>query len=140
MKMVEKVEPVEKKVAKYIAFNKKKFSSRINYITYEKRKNKENLSQIEQREEANGNPNFDGCEHMEDNDYFWFRPNSAEEIELLNKAYPTDYYGIDNSDIGKWICVEVCNDSVWFSRLDEGINYVKKLLGRLGYEMTVTDK
>lgn len=140
MKMIEKVELVEKKVAKYIAFDGKEFSSRNDCITYEEWKNRENLSQIEQCEEANGNPNFDGCEHMEYNDYFWFRPNSAEEIELLNKAYSTDDCGIDNSDIGKWICVEICNDSVWFSRLDEGIDYVRELLEKLGYEMTVTEK
>lgn len=77
---------------------------------------------------------------MEYDDYFWFRPKNAEEIELLKKAYPEDDYGIDNADIGKWICVEVCNDSVWFSRLDEGIDYVRELLGKLGYEMTVTEK
>ena len=140
MKMVEKVELVEKKVAKYIAFDGTEFSSRSDCIAYEERKNKENLSQIEQCEEAKGNPNFDGCEHMEYNDYFWFRPKNAEEIELLKKAYSADDYGIDNADIGKWICVEVCNDSVWFSRLDEGINYVRELLSRLGYEMTVTEK
>lgn len=87
MKMVEKVELVEKKVAKYIAFDGTEFSSRSDCIAYEERKNRENLSQIEQCEEAKGNPNFDGCEHMEYNDYFWFRPKSAEEIELLMKAY-----------------------------------------------------
>lgn len=140
MKTIEKVELVEKKVTVYVADDGTEFSRQGDCISYEERKNRESLSQIEQCAEAKGNPNFDGCEHMEYNDYLWFRPKSTEEIELLKKAYPADDFGIDDADIGKWICVEVCNDSVWYSRLDEGIDYVKELLGRLGYEMTVTEK
>lgn len=140
MKTVEKIEMVEKKIEMYVADDGTEFFSYTDCARYEENKNREMLNQIEQCEEARGNPNFDGTEHMEYNDYLWFRPKNEQEIELIKKAYPTDCKSIDNSDIGKWICIEKCADSNWYSKLDEGINYVKELLHRLGYEMTVTEK
>lgn len=140
MKTVEKIEMVEKKITKYVAEDGTEFFSYTDCARYEENKNREMLNQIEQCEEARGNPNFDALEHMEYSNYFWFRPKNEQEIELINKVYPTDDYRIDNTDIGKWICIEVCNDSIWHSRLDEGIQYVKNMLDKLGYEMTVTEK
>lgn len=140
MKTVEKIEMVEKKIAMYVADDGTEFSNSNDCMNYEKRKNRESLTVIEQCKDAEGNPNFDGIEHLDYYDYFWFKPKNAEEIELLQKVYPASDGGIDNSDIGKWICLETCEDSNWYSRLDEGINYVRELLHRLGYEMTVTEK
>ena len=140
MKTVETVEFLERKIIKYVAEDGTEFSTQRACADYEEEQNKKNLSVIEQCKDAEGNPNFDGNEHMEYYDYLWFRPKNAEEIELLNKAYNDDYSSLDNSDIGKWICVETSADSVWFSRLENGIEYVRELLNRLGYEMTVTEK
>lgn len=139
MKKIEKIELVERSVVKYIADDGLEFDTEESCKEYEQAKNERKLIQIEQCEQANGNPMFDGCEHMEYNEYIWYRPKNEEEIAILEAVYGTDC-GFSSDDIGKWICVENCDDSAWKSCLEDGIEYVKTILDRLGYTMTVTRK
>lgn len=139
MKEVTKIELVEKSVVKYIADDGTEFATLRACTDYEQTQNEKKLIQIEQCEQAKGNPMFDGCEHMEYNEYIWYRPKNEQEIAILEAVYGTDC-SFSSDDIGKWICMEVCNDSAWKSRLEDGIEYVQTVLDRLGYTMTVTEK
>lgn len=145
MKRIEKKELIEKVVPKYIADDGKEFTNEHDCLRYERTFALEKLEDIETNEDADGYPNFDGSECYESHSYTWYRPKNEHEIELLKAAYS---YGSHSATefhdgmIGKWVCVETdCSDDfLWVSMLDDGVEYAKTLLSRLGYDMVVTAK
>lgn len=127
MKTVETVKEII--VTKYIAEDGAEFSSREACLNYESLKGKEKLSMIEQCKEAEGCSNFDGWEHMECYDYFWFRPMSKKDVDILNKAFSQDSSNEITYDIiGEWICIECGSYDFSWSKLSDGISYVTDLL------------
>ena len=85
---------------------------------------------------------FDGEYHNTDeSDFYWFYPESEEQIAFLNKTFSqiglwNDNSPIfNNSDIGKWICVEDTYDRDFYrSPLEYQIGYVNRVLDGLGFQ------
>ena len=138
-----KTEVVVQEVKRYIAEDGKTFLNEDDCLKYEKglarARLKEKLDKIERCYEAWGMTPLDGCEHMEYHDYKWYRPKTEEEASVLNEWYEIEY-GIDNEEIGQWICIEECDDSSWSYALSYSIMRVKELFGLLGYDVTITKK
>lgn len=86
-------------------------------------------------------PNFDGGENYESHNYRWYRPRNKEEILLLINAYGEDT-NIGETDIGKWVCIETdCGDDyIWTTTLEDGINYARSILDKLGFDMEIKPK
>lgn len=143
MKKIEKKEMVEKIIPKYIADDGTEFTDEKECGRYERQIALEWLSVIETKPEAEGSPNFDGGECYESHNYIWYRPKNEQEIELLQAAYYDDgTVNFHDEMIGHWICVEIdcADDFLWVTTLDDGIEYARELLSRLGYDMVVTAK
>ncbi len=139
MKIVSKTEMVEKSVNKYEAFDGKLFDYYSDCEEYEQEKLEEKLVAIEQCEELEGYAPF-GCGESNDNHgYKWFRPKNEEEIAILQEVYGEDAR-IWESDIGKWICVEISDGDAWSYDLHDMIDYARKVLDKLGFDMTVTKR
>ncbi len=97
-------------------------------------------STVEHSFEAEGMPNINGCEAIEYHDYRWCKPKSTEEIDVMNDVYN---FCVPYDMVGKWICIEAennCEGIGWWSALEEGIDYAKRLFSALGYTMTVEKK
>lgn len=85
---------------------------------------------------------FDGDYHNpDDSNYYWFYPESEEQIAFLNKTFSqmslwNDNSPIfDNSDVGKWVCVEDTYDRDFYrSSLEYQIGYVNSVLDGLGFQ------
>ena len=143
MKKIEKKEMIEKIIPKHIADDGTEFTDEKECEQYERKIAMERLSVIETSSEAEGLPNFDGGECYESHNYTWYRPKDEHEIDLLNAAYSdgaqTEFY---EEMIGKWVCVETdcADDFLWVTTLDDGIEYARDVLAKLGYDMMVVEK
>lgn len=140
MEKVTETRMVEQTITRYKACDGKLFDSPTQCDAYERGIIIAGLAAIEQCEEARDNPNFDGSEYPDYHDYTWYKPKNEEEINLLNDAYELDSGYLTYDHIGKWVCVESTADYAFVSALDDGISYVKEVLRRLGYDMTITEK
>ena len=130
----EKVEQI-----RYVAEDGKRFLTAEECAEYENHQNflKSKLEGIESAIEIENSANFDGAENYESHSYYWYRPKSVDEIFYLEK-----YYGchIHESVVGEWICIEKDDGGdAWYSRLEDGMHYVRTLLQSLGYEITVKE-
>jgi len=130
---------VRKMVTEYISKDGRLFDSEEACDAWEKQLDFFNseLSKIETNPEAGGWMNIDGCEHVTDAGYDWYRPKSKEEIDILKRKYGDEYDEFRYDMIGKWICIEVDDGSVYVSELDSGIFYAKELLKKFGYRVTI---
>lgn len=84
----------------------------------------------------------DGERHNPDDSFYWFKPKTIEECEMINEAFPDGFGGLDPEYcIGKWICCEVGWDSdVWYSNIDDSIIYATELFNKLGYSIEIKEK
>ena len=141
MKEIERKQLVEKTTRVYVACDGKEFYYREECIEYENRVLVRTAMQVEHCEEIRRCPNFNGSDAYDEHDYIWYHPKSVEDCELLEKAYG-DYCKDFKKCIGKWICVEIGYDGVgsWLSTLDDGIEYARNILDKLGYRMEVHKK
>lgn len=143
MKKIEKKELIEKIIPKYIADDGTEFTDEKECERYERQIALERLSVIETSSEAQGLANFDGGECYESHNYVWYRPKDAHEIDLLKAAYDDEgHTDFSYNMIGQWICVETdcADDFLWVTTIDDGIEYAKDILSKLGYDMVVTAK
>lgn len=139
MEILQETRLVEQTITRYKASDGRVFDDPRFCADYERLCTKAKLKVIEQCEEANGSPNFDGSEYPDHHGYTWYRPKNQEEIDLLNAAYGNFDYGmLSEKHIGTWVCVEDGDDYAFVSALEDGIAYAKEVLRRLGYSMTVT--
>lgn len=128
----------------YVADDGTEFEYEWKCKEYEKELREKKAENVKHCKHLDGYANFDGMEYMECNSYRWYKPESEEDIEILNKAF-FDYGAysdnIDESYIGEWICIEETDDGdAYISTLEQGINYARKILSALGYEMIITEK
>ncbi len=138
MKEMMKPTTISQNIRVFVSDDGTEFEYLEQCIAYERKQQLKEIEQIEQCPEAEYQPNFNGSENMEFHEYKWFRPKNSNEIELLN-LYAGENACIDDTSIGKWVCVEI-GEAVWISTLDEGIEYVKTLLGNLGFDITISEK
>lgn len=145
MKIVKTQEQVTytKEVVKFVAEDGTEFEQEWRCRDYEREKAIDALGKIANSPpELDGFAPFDGNENMEEHSYRWFYIDSEETLESINEAYALDQYQtLGESELGEWVCIETndCGDA-WFSRLSNCIDYAKNVLGKLGFEMTVTKK
>lgn len=132
---------VKKVVTVYVSEDGKEFNSESECIMYEERIRRSCLETIHECKEADNFPPFDGCENMECNSYRWFRPENKEQVSMLNYCIEQKDK-IGDSCIGKWVCIEFDyrGTPYWSSTLECCIEYAKDLLGKLGYNITVTPR
>ncbi len=139
MQKIERIEFIEKQITKYVAEDGVEFERQQDCFEYEHEKALEKLICIEQCDELENHPNFNGGECYENHCYTWYHPMDSHEIELLKDAYG-DNFSVEM--IGKWVCVETdaFDDSFWVTMLDDGISYAQYILEKLGYEVIVKNK
>ena len=124
----------------FIANDGKEFVDRLACQHYEKELTFKKVNEIIEKADLDS-PNFDGGENYESHNYRWYRPKNKEEILLLINAYGEEV-NIGITDIGKWVCIETdCSDDyVWITTLEDGINYARSILDKLGFDMEIKPK
>lgn len=136
-------EVVVREVKKYIAEDGKVFLSEAECQKYEKdlarADLKAKLDQIECCKDAYGWMPPDGTEHMEYHGYYWYRPKTVEEANVINEWYELEY-GIDDDEVGQWICIEECDDCSWAFAMSYSIVNVKEFFSKFGYDVTIMKK
>ena len=141
MKIVQKTEYIPKTVTKYIAKDGKEFDLEYQCREHEMTCAAKDLIGVMSCDALDGYANFDGGEHGEDHDYRWFYPQTLLDVDKLRSAYSDELCEISDDLVDTWICLE-SNDygEFWVTTLENGIHYAKRILEKLGYEMTVTKK
>lgn len=133
--MVEETKIVRKEI--YIANDGTEFETMGMCIDYEQSLLDKKINSIRHCDELGGFAPFSGEECSDSNTYRWFYPTSKDEIDLLNERYPEN--AIDYDNVGEWICIEESydRDFSYSTTLTKCIRYAEKVLGKLGYKMTV---
>ena len=138
-------EVVVTEVKRYVADDGKVFETEAHCKAYEKdlaRANlKAKLDQIECCKMAEDHTPADGCEYYEYHGYYWYRPKTLEEADVLVEWYNLEFH-LTVADLGQWICIEVSEDGScgWKHDLGHSIVYVKRLFGMLGYDVSIIKK
>lgn len=145
MKVVERSETVQRIITVFAAEDGTEFDNFEECAVYEDSYRRAKLHKnVECCPEANGRANCIGKSRdpCGENEYEWFRPKSKEDIDLLNSVLNDGKDQLSLSHIGQWVCFESMphNGFRRLSSLDEGIAYVKSLLGALGYDIAITEK
>lgn len=83
-------------------------------------------------------PPFDGGEHSEFNKYLWIKPDNEEDVCDIVRVYG-DGYGVNNRIIGSWTCLEIGDGYVFATTLNESVDYARKVLKELSYEMIIQE-
>lgn len=146
MKEIVRVEQIAKELKKFVADDGTEFETSQACQKYEHEYYRKLLKKqgVETCAAAEDIPNCDGGENYEFHSYYWYRPKSTEELALLRKAFEDEHDGtisrFCDRMIDKWICVETdtADDFVWVTELDDGIQHVKNLLSKFGYELTIS--
>ncbi len=82
---------------------------------------------------------FGDDEYPIEHEYYWFRPKTEAEAEELNKTFGNSIKADEH--IGEWICIEKGYDyDTWGVPLNEGVEYVKHILDKLGYDVVITER
>lgn len=88
-----------------------------------------------ENKDAEGHLPFDGEEWYSEHSYRWFKVLNENGLELLNNAFGIV---VDNSDINKWICLDISSDDVYVTYLSNSLEYaenMKKIFGIGGDEI-----
>lgn len=104
------------------------------------------LDKLKDIEHAASNcPPTDGYEFCENYYFDWYKPKTKEEIDVLNEVY--DEIDLKEDCLNKWICIEHeneveddCYSSNYTSTLDDSMNYVERLLSKLGYDIEFKER
>lgn len=143
MKIVKKQETFTREKEIFIAKDGTEFPQEWLCREYERDKALEMLSkEVRSCRELEGFPPFDGEENMGCHSYRWYFVSSQEDADKINESYALErYQTIGESELGEWVCIETndCGDAK-FSRLSNCIDYAKNVLGKIGFEVTVTKK
>lgn len=126
----------EKEVTEYLAEDGTAFDNMNDCREYEKELINKQLDEspdIIECKEAESCMPFDGIEYYENHEYRWFKPLNVSGIKLINKLFDLL---LDSSYIGKWFCLELCDDDVYTSRLDSCVDYAKRMLEFFGMAVT----
>ena len=138
-------EMVVKEEIRYVATDGKVFLTETECKVYEKnfcRKELEaKLEQIECCQEAEDHPPVDSGEYYEYHNFYWYRPKTLEEADVIVEFYNLEVY-ITEADLGQWICIETdeSGNYGWAHNIRHSIVYVKRLFDMLGYDVTITKK
>ena len=136
-KIITKMITREEKVQKYVAFDGKEFDDCLECEAYEEECKQKLLDKIEHA--AKGFAPCDGNYHDDENTYTWYRPNSKDDLAVLNDIIEDCTF--DETLIGSWVCVETDESgSSWLTTVDHCIGYVENLFGKLGFEVSITKK
>lgn len=123
-------------VRHYIANDGQEFPTMWEALEHERTLLFEAIKNIEYNEEAENYPTFDGGDHNENSNYYWYRPKNMDEVNLLKKYYPHLY--LTEHSVGEWLCIEMDDENnAWFTFLKDSISYARSLLSKLGYVMSV---
>ena len=137
----------------YRAYDGKEFTNQWQCLEYERDTLKSKiLNDIECCKEIIGCPTFsDGDRSPDMSEFYWVRPKDEAEAKLISDFFaaskdfgysgPVDgMWDKGKSLIGKWVCLEISEDNnIYYEKLDGGVEYVFKVLQKLGYSMYVTD-
>lgn len=138
-------EVVVQEVKKYMAEDGTVFDKEGDCKEYERNSAradlKVKLDLIECCEMAKDHAPADGSEYYEDNSYYWYRPKTIEECDVLVQWYELDI-NMTKGDVGQWICIETSEDGYgsWHHNIRHSIVYVKRLFDLLGYDVTIMKK
>ena len=122
----------------FVAEDGKEFNSEAECRNYERDNRKEILlSKLKECKEASGYIGFGDMYGSEDHDYRWFYMRSEEDVENLKEAFGFSDYDMGCVNIGDWVCVESTYDDDYITTLYNGIDYVQRLLGHLGYDIEI---
>ena len=125
-------------VRHYIANDGKEFPTMWEAWEHERELVFEALGAIEYSEEAENYPTFDGGDHNENSNYYWYRPKNMDEVNLLKEYYPHLY--LTEACVGEWLCIEMDEENnAWLTFLKDSISYARRLLSKLGYVMSVSE-
>lgn len=86
--------------------------------------------------EAEGLQNIGEGFYSDDYEYLWYKPLNEAGTALLKRAYGC----ITDDPTGRIICIEVTYGDTYYSYLEEGVQYAKTLLSKLGYDMVLVEK
>ncbi len=135
MKSQKKTVVQKKEITVFIAEDGTEFDNMNDCLAYEEEwKNKlldESPNIIECKEAEDCMP-FDGNEYYENHEYRWFKPLNSEGVNLINRLFDIL---LNISHIGKWVCLEFCDDDIYTSLLDDSIDYAKRM-----FELFSTDE
>lgn len=137
MRVEQRMEMVEKPVTVYVANDGTEFEYSYECADYEKEIRWEHLNKIKKFKDAEGFSNPNGDDTNDENSFYWFLPQSQEDINILNDSFPLAYGYLDESDIDEVICIEESQsgDEAWVSHMSSGMSYVKRLFDKLGYDV-----
>lgn len=139
MTIIEKREVVERTVSRFVANDGTEFEDYVECRDYERQLFCDKLETIEQKKSANGHPNLNMVRHTT-SDYIWVRPHVQKDLDIINGCMPTLGKATEN-DLHQWLCLEfTTNDKCIMTRLSEGIDYVKRILGKFGCDVTISNK
>lgn len=128
----------------YVAKDGKEFNSETDCINYERQLRAQELeaklNDIEENTDAEGWTPLDGGEYMEWHDYRWFRPKNMEEVEVLNEVFKIAYIPLDEAAIGQWICLEIADDDIYDTYLENSLDHIHAFLDKFGYDVTITKR
>ena len=91
----------------------------------------------------NGYPPCDGSENWESHNYEWFKVNNVEELTLVRETFQiTETKTTKCDSFPEYICIE--HDDTYYQcfgqTLSRCIEYVKELLGKLGFDVIIIPK
>lgn len=136
-------ETITRNVMKFIAVDGKVFPSEPDCRAYERKLRFKELGKrietIEQCVELKDCFPLDGCEYLEDHDYYWYRPKTLDEIQVLREYYEI-VDDIADWEPGEWICVEVSFDDAYAAPISNSLSHIHRFLEALGYEVSITKK
>ena len=136
-------EVIVQEVKRYVAEDGKVFHNEADCKRHEyllSRKGlEEKLVKIECCKEVEGRTPIDGAEYMDCHEYYWYRPKTREEADVLEAWYNV-CVGICDGEVGNWLCIEVSDDYALPMPISDSIINVKRLFGSLGYDVTITKK
>ncbi len=125
----------EKEVDMYVAFDGKEFEQMSICEAYEEELTNKLLDEspdIVKCSKAEGNMPFGGSEYSENNIFKWVKPLNEKGVELLNQLFGySSLSSFDINDVGKWLCLEISDDDVYCSYLEDNLEYVKNVCQKL---------
>ena len=142
MRVETKMKTVEKPTTVYIACDGTEFEYSYECANYENEIRWDKLNKVKQIKEAEGFANTTGEYTNDDNAFYWFVPQNKDDIDTINENFVLGSYELCDSDIGEVICIEEnqgCDDA-WVTYMSSGMDYVKRLFDKLGYDVEFTKR
>lgn len=138
MKSVDKVEKitVEHRVRKYVACDGKEFDSPFDCEAYETALIVDTINKKVKYNPALSNTRPLDSDCSEFSDYYWYMPQSEDDIKLLNDTFGV---ALESMHIGDWVCIECTEDLGFYhvGSLKSTIRDVECYIKAFGYDVDI---